>query len=43
MTGQTRQRRVIAKPKRNRRNAREEDDDEIVLPDCAFNPGILGR
>jgi hypothetical protein len=42
MMGQTRKRRAIAKPKRNRRNAREEDDDDIALPDCAFNPGIVG-
>jgi hypothetical protein len=42
MTCQTRRRRPAAKRKRSRRNTRDEDDEEIALPECAFNPGIVG-
>jgi hypothetical protein len=42
MTCQTRRRRPAAKRKRSRRNTRDEDDEEIALPECAFNPGFVG-
>ena len=42
MTCQTRRRRPAAKRKRSRRNTRDEDEEEIALPECAFNPGIVG-
>jgi hypothetical protein len=42
MTCQTRRRRPAAKRKRSRHNTRDEDDEEIALPECAFNPGIVG-
>jgi hypothetical protein len=42
MRCETRKRRVIATRKKSRRNTRDEDDEEIALPECAFNPGIVG-
>ena len=42
MRCETRKRRVIAARKKRRRNTRDEDDDETALPECAFNPGIVG-
>ena len=42
MTCQTRRRHPAAKRKRSRRNTRDEDDEENALPECAFNPGIVG-
>jgi hypothetical protein len=42
MPCQTRRRRPAAKRKRRGRNTRDEDDEEIALPECAFYPGIVG-